>query len=476
MALMLILAVCGIIALYTGAVGISATGNLRSVTTEAESDQARYAANGGIQAALYRLSMPVKRPGPGPDPDRYGEGVAWSDVDYYYRSDLTTMDSSTNPRIRALVQVYNNTKAAFHRTATTPDGTPIPDGRIFIIASGAYDNGEKKSSTTLGTLAKPLGLIFDQAAFGKSTVRLTDTLVDCTDSTPAGWTPAAYAPYDLTSAPLRGAGVASNNAIPNTVVLSNTKVDGNVTVGPSAPMGSIAYLAGSTQTGTASAFANAKDAGKPRAPAGTALLGGGGTVTYAGATSLPAGTWHVTGDLILNSATLTVTGPAVLYVDGKVEVTGSQLNMNRKPTDLQIYASGSDLKFNLSQACLLLAGADSALLFENTELFGGLIADSVDLRSSKVHYDQALGDKLFGSTDWVADSFLGRATTMTVDVEPADPSASPPAPAPAPSYLGTGPAPTPTPVPSPAAPPPEDPRPARCCMDFPCGPPMCHLF
>ncbi len=471
--MLLILAICGILAAYTGAVGLSASANLRGVTNQVDVDQARYAANSGIQAALSRLSLPSKQPAAAPE--RYGEGVAWSDVDFYYKPDLTTLQSSANPRIKAVVQVFNNTKGAFHRTSTTPDGAPIPEGRVFIIAAGIFEEGERKQSTTLGALAKPVGVIFDQAAFGKSTVRLTDVLVDCTDSSPAGWTPASYVPYDLTAYPQRAAGVASNSALPNTVVMSNTRVDGNVTVGPSAPLGSIAYLAGSSQTGTAAAFSNAKDVSKPRAPAGTPSLAGGGPVTYTGPTTLTAGTYVVTGKLKLDSATLTVTGPTVLYVEGDLEVTASRLNMGGRPSNLQIYVNGADVKFTDSQASVLVAAADSTLLCQNADLFGAFIADSVDLRASRLHYDQSVTDKVFGSTDWVADSFLGRATTMTVEVEPPATAPSPLPPAPGPSLLGAGPTPVPTPWPSPVQPPP-DPEPKRCCLDYPCGPPMCHLY
>ncbi|MBN9419680.1 hypothetical protein ABS71_14320 [bacterium SCN 62-11] len=506
MALMLILSVCGVLGAFTGAVGMGALNNLRVVNHQEQVDQARYAAQGGIAAALDRLSRPNKFPSGASSPpytQGNGEGISWSDVDYYYRPDLTKLQSSTNPSISAVVQVYNNTAGAFHRSETLPDGTAIPEGKVFVISAGVFEDGQRRGSSTLGALVKPEGVNFAKSAFGKSRVSLSSCLVDCVSSSDPGWTPLTYAPYSMAGSPQRAAGVASNNKVVDSVVLTDTQVDGNVTVGPGSSAGAIAYLGSTSITGSDGSFAHTQDLSKPAAPAtATPLANSGADLLYTGSAALPVGSYRVAGNLNINAANLSSAGQTILYVSGNVNITGSAVNMNSKPANLQIFLSGgagTTIHVDNSQISCLISGADAHATCSNSDQFGAMIADVIDSTGCKLHYDRTVAQEIFGSNDWVPESFVAQATTMTVVVTPPPPAPAPappgpgpgpappgPGPAPAPPVPGPGPGPAPPAPPGPPAPaPPAPPAPAppvppreprRCCLDYSCGPPMCHIY
>ncbi len=426
-AVFLILAICGVLAIFTGAVGLGAVNNMRGTSQSSMDDQARFIAAAGVQAALARLSEPRVWPSPA-TPN--GQGDVWSIADYNYERDHLGLWSTTSPGLHADVSVYNNTPGAFHRSSTGPDGTAIPPGRILIISSGIFDDGRgARQSTTVAALAKPAGVVFDKAAFGADKVSILDSLVDCVDSGVAGWTPASYAPYDLTVDAVRGATVASNNNISDSIVFNGgSQVDGDVMSGPSSALGAIGYY-GATITGVDGTLTSAKDTNTLIAPASATPLGGGGDVNYnAGVSTLSAGTYHISGDLNLSpGAELTLTGPTVIFVDGDLAVDGAILNMDRKPSDLQIFLTGGPstvADFVGSQGSLLIAGADVEANISDSELFGAVLGNEVSIQNSSLHYDQAVATTQLGSSNWTTDSFINHATTRVATITP--PSGGPP--------------------------------------------------
>lgn len=430
-ALFLILAIAGVLALFTGAVGIGALNNLQGMTREAQDDQARFMAMAGIQAGLARLSGVRNWPNAG---NPYGQGDPWSYVNYNYQYDHLGLWSTSRPNLHAYVLAYNNSPGAFARTANGPDGVAIPDGRVLLISSGIYDTDASRRSTTVAALARPAGILFDKAVFGAADVKVLGTLVDCVDSNVAGWTPASYAPYDLTTVPVRNATVASNNTVTDSIVFdSGSKVDGNVYSGPNSPLGAIGYYGGFI-TGTDGSQSSAKDTNNVLPPATATLLGGGSDVIYgAGTWTLTAGTYKVNGNMSLSGgANLVVTGPTVLYIDGNFSASAaSKLNIAGKPSDLQIYLTGgsstlADLSGG-SQASMLLAGLNVTVNVADSEIFGAVQGNRVNFTNSQLHYDTAVSTQFFGSTAWVTDSFLNQATTdmLAITVPPGGPPSDP---------------------------------------------------
>ena len=491
--LLLILAVCGIIAIFTGAVGLGAVGNLKSMSNESQDDQARFIATAGVQAALARLSEP--RSWPTADSPS-AQGNVWSCVDYNYEEDHLGLWSTTNPNLHAQVLVYNNTSEAFHRTPQGPDQIDIPSGRVLIISTGIVDGDDRGSrqSTTVAALAKSAGVSFDEAAFGNSKVQIQGTRIDSVDSRAAGWTPASYAPYDLNVASTKNATVASNNHRHDSVTFdSSSEVDGNVYSGPNSTMGAIGYY-GATVTGSDGTLASLKELNNLLPPTDAAELGNGGITYGAGVTTLPAGTYKVAGDLnFLSGSELNVTGPTILYVEGNVSATGAKLNITGNPSNLQIYVTGgssSSVTLDSIESSALLSAPESEVSLTNSEHFGAVIAERFQANSSQLHYDIAVRGVPQGSSAWVYDSFINRATTKQLAVTP--PAGGPPA-DPGPggtSAGGTSAGGTSAGGTSGAEPPsqppggtsggssggPYEPETPRCCRDYSCGPPRCMLF
>jgi hypothetical protein len=422
--LMFVMGIAGVLAMFTGAVGLGAVNHLHNVRAEGEIDQARFAATGGIQAALARLSRPRHWPTAS---EPWGDGNVSSDVDFNYDPDVTKLRSASNPTLLAEVRIYNNTANAFHRCTQGPDGVPIPNDRILVISSGIYNDGVRREATTVSALVKPSGVSFDKAMFGNSEVKVLGSLVDCVDSSVAGWTPATYTPYDMVTNPVTGASIASNNNLLNSIELDGaSKVDGNINSGPNSVLGAITYL-GALVTGSDGSLASAKDNNKVFAPAtGTTSLSAG-DANYTGPATiltLNGGSYTVGGDLNLSGGmSVVVTAPTTIYVSKNVNITGgTKLNITGKPSDLQIYSSGSStnsIEIKDSQGSFLMAGAELTAHIDNSEVFGAVVANKVKAENNtKLHYDKALAGSFFGSTDWTTDSFLGRGSIKTVTVTP----------------------------------------------------------
>lgn len=510
----MVLAICGVLAILTGAVMTGVLGNLRSASGESADDQARYIAQAGVQAALARLSRPRNWPSAA---QPKGEGNVWSTVDYNYEEDHLGLWSNSNPDLHAAILVYNNTSDAFHRTPQGPDGTDIPEGRILIVSSGIVgsDARGERQSTTVAALAKPAGVMFEDALLGGNKVKVNNSYVDVIDSSTPGWTPATYSPYDIMANPVKAAGITSNNTTTNSIEFDATSiVDGDVYSGPNSNLGAIGYY-GAQKTGIDGALGSARDLNVMTVPPTATQLGSWNADYAAGPTVITGGTYHVKGDLnIASGAVITLTSTTTLYVDGNINIDDAKVNMNGKPWHLQIFmtgGSGTTATIKDSSTSLLVSGPNADVQIDNSHLFGAAIGGQVDVKDSGIHYDRAVDGLYLGSIGWVTDVFLNSATVEKLEisappggappdpftVRPSLPVASGPTPgpgAPGPSLPGPDPADPVDPPPSgnpnpdpPSDPPPSTPSPGgggvrpgidnpKCCLDYSCGPPMCHIF
>lgn len=359
--LMTILFALAILGVFTLAVLTTTTQTIQAVGNGERVDRARYAAYSGIQSALERLNRV--------DPSwaRYVKaGTAPPASPTPDDEDLMQVTFSSSSDVQAIVAVYNNSDfcpVAF-RSATAPDGTVIPHGKIYISAT-AFINGQKKLETaSLGVLTTAAGVNFDKALFGDSQLAVSDSTIDAFSSdntTPvsavSGSIPASgpdttgwafqYAPYlTLVGGSLQNtqqtASVGTNSPSSSDVVLSNSSIDGGLQRGTgyvsSGPLPSDVYFSKAESTGT-------KSMPKIFVPP---------TATALPAQSYTAGAeWkvnsgsilHVTGDLTVDGGKITVQpdasgtiNPVQIFVDGDVNfVNGAQINWGGKPKNLQIY-------------------------------------------------------------------------------------------------------------------------------------------
>ena len=421
-ALFLILAICGVLAVLTGSVALGAATNLQNVSGESSDDQARYIAQAGVQAALSRLSQVRSWPSAS-NPKATGD--VWSCVDFNYDEDHLGLWSSSDPNLHAAILAYNNTPGAFHRTSHGPDGTEIPEGRVLLISSGIVDSDQRgeRQSTTVAALAKPAGVLFEDALQGGSLVSVQNSVVDAVNSSDPGWTPLSYAPYDISANPTRNARVTSNNNITDSIAFDATSlVDGDVYSGPGSSLGAIGYY-GASISGVDGILDSPRDLNVVTPPSTAVPLGSALSADFgAGPTELAGGIYHVRGDLnITNGAELTVTSTTTIYVDGSVNISDAQINLNGKPWHVQIYlAGGSGNNINVTNSVVgaLISGPNARINMANSHWFGAAVADEIAVEDTAFHYDTAVSNLYLGSTAWTTDIFINPATTKKLTISP----------------------------------------------------------
>jgi hypothetical protein len=116
--------------------------------------------------------------------------------------------------------------------------------------------------------------------------------------------------------------------------------------------------------------------------------------------TLEPGTYYFQSVTMTGQATITVTGPTVIYVVGDGKFTGGGLvNVTHDPANLIIYGTGEVLKLAGGSGFYgTLIAPDSDLeLVGNAEYFGTLIAARIDMvGTSIIHVDEAVVADLFG--------------------------------------------------------------------------------
>jgi len=435
--LLIIIAAIAVLVLFTGAI-MSATVRTLQATTEGEkNDKARYAAYSGIQSALNKLNS-----GPGPTGAGWCNAISTappgppaSDAD----EDAILVSFTSDSAVNAIVTVYNNSPYAdpAHASNTTPDGTAIPPGQIYITSTALYENHQKLQISTVGTMISAGGFAFDRALFANSDLSIDEGLVDSFDSTGA-----PYAPYltlsgvGFTGTPLKKAPVGSNKNANNSVMLGNASgsltalVDGDIYIGLGGSATSVNETGGSgNHTGSAAPIYADKVIPKVFIPTGTA------TITFPPNTVVnvqSGNTYNVT-NLTLDNVTVVVngTGDVSLYVENDIDIkNNSSLNMAGKPRQLQIYMvdTGTGVAdINGSNATMLLAGGKAKVKIKDTQIFGAVMADKLSMKgTSQLHYDTSIATSLVGKADFSATrTFAGSSVVgQTAQVVAAGTSAT----------------------------------------------------
>lgn len=398
-----ILSACGILALATGVVAAYAMNNLGVVTRTQLYDQAHYGAYSGIQWALDAVSV---------DPRTSSGSV--SDV-------LGDLQFPSNPALTCKVYIFSNLPTAARKCSTAPDGTAIPPGAIYVVADATVVGHPTTRSSQLTALCTPRQFYFDNALFGDTQVKvLNGARVDCYNTYP-------YATYDPTTAPLKKATVASNSEASSTVIdISGpgTLVDGDAYVGPAGPLSAINLPTSTDLTGDKKNLSTFKSL-KLDHPPGNPDQNYPGGLTVSSSLTFQAGkTYMVDGDLtIASGGSIKVTPPATpsgvpqendafVFVKGNVIVqSGGQLgDPVDKPETLQIYVPKSSGSHSLTMtggtACCAVAGPDlQASITGGAEIYGAVIADSITLDGSKLHFDTNLVGNALGPMGWSVGGF-----------------------------------------------------------------------
>ncbi len=175
--LMTVIFALGILSIFTLAVLTTTNQTMHAVTNGEKVDRARYAAYSGIQSALERLNRQapgwshyVQVPGqvaPPTNPTADDE-------------DLMQVGFRTSSDVQAIVGVYNNSNFCplAYRSATAPDGTVIPPGKIYISATAFVSGNKKLETASIGVLTTASGITFDKALFSDGQLAVNDAYID----------------------------------------------------------------------------------------------------------------------------------------------------------------------------------------------------------------------------------------------------------------------------------------------------------
>jgi hypothetical protein len=486
--LLVVLTAVTILALFSGAILLTTVRTLHAVSDGEKLDKARYAAFSGIQTALSRLNAP--------------DGVRWSHCIQQPTAgapsvppvplpseleDLMLVTFRGDADVSAVVGVYNNSLFCPQefRSPTAPDGTAIPEGSIYISATGIVKGKKKLELTTVGALLNASGYTFENALFSDGELRVTSGVIDSFDSTKttpptaaghatlpvppeyaqgAGGLPFFYAPYLDPTQPATNRQLAT--PLGEAKVGSNTGIKvGAVAVPPGGPPGSppgpppvpgVALVDGDgVAQDTLSILETPPDGDllgatkssaeksipKTFVPAGATPL----TVPASGPIVLQPGTAYVIdGGLTLDGREVTVaagTGAATIFVNGKVDIKNSSLNLKGVPKSLQIYVvddpvaeAAGDIKLEGTKGSFLMAGGSAEMeVTGQCDIFGALMAKKMLFGGdSKLHYDKSIGATAQGKTDFeLAQTFSGTSNaTATVQEIQSNDALPPPDPVP----------------------------------------------
>ena len=408
MGLPAILFACGLLAMATGVVGAYAINNLQALTKEQTYDQAHYASYSGIQWALSVISQ---------DP-RVSSASATQ-----YIGDLQFI---SNPELSCKVYIFSNLDAAANRCNKAPDGTIIPQNLIYVVADSqvAGSSGSTRSAQ-LSALCTPKQYYFNHALLGLAKVDVLGT--STIDAYTGGST------YATPASPVTaGEGsVATNDETGGVSVTigAGSTVDGKAYVGKNGnPSTGIVVQPGATLTSNPGGQLNLPDniAVKLDNLPGKSDFSYPGNLVVSGLQHLQGGaTYQVNGDLVVGAGNQLVVDPnpaspplgipqennAFVFVKGNVIVNGGILGDKLdKAEKLQIYlpkkGGGHTFTMDNGQGSFLICGPDLvADIKNNSDIQGSVIAKTIVLNNSKMHFDTKLRQNPKGPMGWAVGGF-----------------------------------------------------------------------
>ncbi len=116
--------------------------------------------------------------------------------------------------------------------------------------------------------------------------------------------------------------------------------------------------------------------------------------------TLPPGTFYFRSVQMVGQATLTITGPTKIYVDGDAHFGGGGImNTTEDPKDFQVFCTGNDFTLAGGSAFYgaILAPEANLVVLGNAEYYGTVIARTIDLRGDTIiHVDESVVADLLG--------------------------------------------------------------------------------
>lgn len=406
-AIVIVLLLTSTLLLMLAGVGELATARYKVVGGDAWDTRARYGAYAGAQYALLNLTLD-------PDFTATNETVALpGDADTSFTLTVTNNYSGVT-------------------AVAAPDGTSIPPGLAYVQSTGNSIRGSHAYTMSMATLAFRGDSYFNHAALGHTFVEMRNG-----SSTDAFWSHADdgaggldYFPYGTgpwSSAGQEYGNVASNGTV-NAVRLSGGSIlNGVPIVGPLADLGAAFVADGSSlHSRPARVGDKTKKVARYRPPMNPALATGDVVLTAgetrnlttneaynglqvpAGATlRLSPGVYMFTGpvdiqgtvEVVYDPTEPAATPPVNVYVGDNVNLTNATINqgVDGIPKVLRLAAMGSGqpkdrikLTANNTQMNCLVGGRGFEVELTNSHLYGAVVAWSVTMDASHVHYDRTL--------------------------------------------------------------------------------------
>jgi hypothetical protein len=116
--------------------------------------------------------------------------------------------------------------------------------------------------------------------------------------------------------------------------------------------------------------------------------------------TLPPGKYYFTDVMIESLATLTITGPTEIYIDGEAMFGGGGIvNTTQDPRNLKIYCTGRTISFAGGSAIYggIIAPETDIVFLGDSTVYGVLIGESLDFRgTTNIHVEESLVFDLFG--------------------------------------------------------------------------------
>ena len=395
-----------VLVMMVAAVGINTMTHLQGTNANLYRKQAKHAAYGGIQWALASLA----------------KDSTWEPSPKPFLLDLTGHKDVT-----VEILVYNNNHGALGANFRAPDGTLVPRGATYIITMGKAADQRSISTSAMSTLAFYGDELPTTALFADQKLELSDSMTDSWIS----FSENNRHKYELSEHTSEA--TVGTNASESGVVLHSSRVLGGLLLGSGAQRdAALVALEGSSilgQTTTQTDLIRVQahkppewlesraEAELPAVEKGGALEPGSYDTVRAGkgeTIRLSSGSYYVRSSLSLDGARLVIDppGPVTLYVGGELKVSGgSRINPDDTgPDTVTAGASTSGLPGNLdvqmvgngnlsvrptfemsdqSKAWMSVSGRTLAGAMNNSELFGSLKGEVLQLKSSKVHLDRA---------------------------------------------------------------------------------------